>query len=101
MEQSESQGCGQIVLARWLVGADGDRFGRKFRCTSTGEATLHLSFAGVQLETTAEYPVTDGVHPVRNPDIRFGLVAVTIYLRVISIHMAFNCHSKFLIGHKM
>ena len=62
----------------------------EFRCTSTGGAPHHLSFAGVQLETTAEHPVTDGVHTVRNPDRKaFILVcqAVTVDLLVISIHM--------------
>ena len=38
-------------------------------------APHHLSFAGVQLETTAEHPVTDGIHTVQNPDRKaFSLV---------------------------
>ena len=55
---------------------------------------VHLSFAGVQLEATAEHPVTDGIHTVRNPDKKaFSLVwlAVTVDLRIISIHMALGC----------
>ena len=57
----------------------------------TGGAPHYLSFAGVQLETTAEHPVTDGVHTVRNADRKaFSLVwlAVTTDLRIIGIHMA-------------
>ena len=38
-------------------------------------APHHLSFAGVQLETTAEHPVTDGVYTVQNPGRKaFSLV---------------------------
>ena len=73
------------------IGADDDRFGKEFRYASTGGAPHHLSFADVQLETTAEHPVTDGVHTVRYPDRKaFSLVwlAVIVNLRVISVHMA-------------
>ena len=55
---------------------------------SIGGASHHLSFADVQLETTAEHPDTDGVHTVRNPDRKaFSLVwlAVTVDLSVINI----------------
>ena len=74
-----------------MVGADDDRFGGEFRCTWTGGAPHHLSFADVQLETSAEHPVADDVHTVRNPDRKaFSLVwlAVTVDHRVISINMA-------------
>ena len=37
---------------------------------STEGAPHHLSFAGVQLETTNEHPATDGAHAVRNPDVK-------------------------------
>ena len=70
MEQSESRQIPRLRIdcTGWIfVGADDDRFGKEFGCTSTGGASHHLSFAGVQLETTAEHPVTDGVHTVRNP----------------------------------
>ena len=52
------------------------------------EEPHHLSFAGVKLETTAEHP---GENTVRNPDRKaFSLVclAVTVDLRIISIHVA-------------
>ena len=52
----------------------------------------HLSFAGVQLETTAEHQITDGVHTVRNPDRKaftLDCLAVTVDL-IISIRTTDN-----------
>ena len=89
MEQSETS---QILGLRtdftgWITTEQMKTDLEEFRCT--GGAPYYLSFAGVQLEATAD-PVTDGVHTVRNSDrkaFRLVWLAVIVDLRVISVRM--------------
>ena len=56
----------------------------EFRCTSTGGAPYHLSFAGVRLETTAELMATTQFEILTESLV---WLAVTVNLRIISKHM--------------
>ena len=82
-----------VARLYWLdqVGADDDLFGREFRSTSIGGALNHLIFAEVQLEATAEHPVTDGVHVVRNPD-RKAFSLVWLALNISDRRPAYHQH---------